>query len=176
VRKRRDDTHSEQNMMRRKMALGMFATTAFAAASLLDAAPAAAQASGCEQIQKLLAERQTIVGQLNTASKAKRKLTPAQACSTLGRLVGNGNAALKFATANQDWCQIPPTFIDGMKVDNEKAVGIRNQACNAVKQQAAMEKRAMQQQRQAQGQGQGNLFGGADSITGGSLRVPQGAL
>jgi hypothetical protein len=159
-------------MMPRKMASGMIASVGLAAASFLDAAPVMAQASGCEQVQKLLSERQTIVGQLNSASKAKRKLTPAQACSTLGRLVGNGNEAVKFATANQDWCQIPPSFIDGLKADNDKAVTIRNQACNAVKQQAAMQARA---QKQAQGQSN-NPFGGADAITGGALRVPQGAL
>jgi hypothetical protein len=159
-------------MMRRHIASGMIATIGLAAVSFLDAAPALAQASGCDEIQKLLAERQALVGQLNSASKAKRKLTPAQACSTLGRLVNNGNSAVKFATANQDWCQIPPSFIDGMKTDNEKAAGIRNQACNAVKQQAAMQARA---QRQAQGQSN-SPFGGADAITGGALRVPQGAL
>jgi hypothetical protein len=156
-----------------KIASGVIATLGLAAVSLLDAAPAVAQASGCEQIQKLLAERQSIVASLNSSSKSKQKLTPAQACSTLGRLVGNGNAALKFASANQDWCQIPASFVDGLKADNDKAAGIRNNACNAVKQQAAMQKRA---QHQAQQQGGGSPFGGADSITGGSLRIPQGAL
>ncbi len=160
--------------MRRKMAFGMIAAVGFAAVALVDSAPVRAQAavSGCEEIQKLLGERQAIVTQLNNASKAKRKLTPQQACSTLGRLVNNGNATLKFAGANQDWCQIPASFMDGMKADNEKAAGIRNQACNAVKQQAAMQRRAQQQAAQ---QGS-NPFGGADSITGGTLRVPQGAL
>ena len=160
--------------MQRSLASGVVAALGLAAASLLDSAPAQAQASGCEQMQKLLQERQSIVASLNSASKAKRKLTPAQACSTLGRLVGNGNATLKFASANMDWCQIPANFVEGMKTDNEKAAGIRNQACNAVKQQAVMQRRAQQQ---AQGQGQGSSpFGGGDTITGGSVRIPQGAL
>lgn len=161
--------------MQRSMASGVIATLGLVAASVFNAAPAQAQASGCDQMQKLLADRQAIVGRLNAASKAKRKLTPAQACSTLGSLVSNGNEALKFAGANQDWCQIPPSFVEGMKADNERAAGIRNQACNAVKQQAILQKRA-QQQAQQQQRGGGNIFGGADAITGGSLRVPQGAL
>ncbi|MGO4403231.1 hypothetical protein AB4Z10_03080 [Bosea sp. RAF48] len=139
----------------------------------MSAAPAQAQISGCEQIQKLLAERQSIVAKLQATQKAKKKMTPQDACSTFGRLVNNGEAAIKFATANQDWCQIPPTFIDGMKTDNQKVVTFRSQACNAVKQQAAMQRKAQQQ---AQG---ANPFGGADSITsgaGGGMRVPQGAL
>lgn len=159
--------------MRRKMVSGVIASFGLAAAAMVDAAPANAQASGCEQMQKLLGERQAIVASLNNASKAKRKMTPQQACSTLGRLVGNGNAALKFASANQDWCQIPAAFMDGMKADNEKAAGIRNQACNAMKQQAALQRRAQQQASQ---QGGANPFGGADAITGGAVRIPQGAL
>lgn len=159
--------------MRRGLASGVVATLGLAMASLLAAAPAQAQASGCESIQKLLLERQSIVSKLQAAQKAKKKMTPQEACSTFGRLVNNGEAAIKFATANQDWCQIPPTFIDGMKADNQKVVTFRSQACNAVKQQAEMIRRA---QKQAQG---ANPFGGADSVTsgaGGGLRVPQGAL
>jgi len=146
---------------------------AAALAGLGLAEPALAQVpSGCENLQKLIQERQSIVQQLNSSSKAKRKMTPQQACSAFGRLVGNGNALIKFATSNQDWCQIPPTFVDGMKADNQKAVSFQGTACNAVKQQAAMQRRAQQQ---AQQQGN-NPFGGADSITGGAMRVPQGAL
>jgi hypothetical protein len=142
-------------------------------APFLAAHPAAAQVSGCEQIQKLLTERQSIVGRLAAAQKSKKKMTPQEACSAFGRLANNGDAAIKFATANQDWCQIPPAFIEGMQADNKKVVGFRAQACNAVKQQAQMERRAKQQ---AQG---ANPFGGADSITsgaGGGMRIPQGAL
>ncbi|MCV9939592.1 hypothetical protein OIU35_24845 [Boseaceae bacterium BT-24-1] len=147
---------------------------AAALAGLGLAEPALAQVpSGCENLQKLMQERQSIVQQLNASTKAKRKMTPQQACGTFNRLVGNGNALIKFATANQDWCQIPATFVDGMKTDNEKADNFRGQACNAVKQQAAMQRKAQQQAQQRQG---ANPFGGADSITGGAMRVPQGAL
>jgi hypothetical protein len=159
--------------MRRGLASGVVATIGLAVASVMLAAPAQAQVSGCEPIQKLLAERQTIVAKLQASQKAKRKMTPQDACSTFGRLVNNGESAIKFATANQDWCQIPGTFIDGMKADNQKVINFRTQACNAVKQQAAMQRRAQQQAQRA------NPFGGADSITsgaGGGLRVPQGAL
>lgn len=160
--------------MRRKMASGVLATLGLAAASLLSAAPAYAQSStGCEQMQKLLTERRSMVERIAAVQKAKRKMTPQEACSTFGRLANNGEATLKFATANKDWCQIPDTFIDGMTTDNKKIITIRGQACNAVKQQATMQKRAQQQ---AQG---ANPFGGADSVTsgaGGGLRVPQGAL
>ncbi|OYW98330.1 MAG: hypothetical protein B7Z14_15150 [Bosea sp. 32-68-6] len=93
----------------------MIATMGLAAAALIDAAPARAQASGCDQI--------------------------------------------------------PPSFIEGMKADNQKAATVRTQACNAVKQQAEMLRRAQQQ-----AQGAGNPFAGGDAITGGGMRIPQGAL
>lgn len=156
--------------LQRKATLKAFAMLGMAAAFSFEPEAASAQASGCEEIQKLLTQRQAIVARLNASQKAKRKLTPQEACSTLGSLVSNGNAAVKFASANMDWCQIPANFVEGLKADNEKAAGVRNQACNAVKQQAAMQKRAQQQ---AQG---ANPFGGGDSITGGGIRIPQGAL
>jgi hypothetical protein len=159
------------NEMRRSLASGVIATMGLAVAALLDAAPARAQASGCEKIQALLQERQSLVASLNAAQKSKRKLTPQQACSTMTKLVSNGATTVKFATDNQDWCQIPPSFIEGMKADNQKAAGIRTQACNAVKQQAEMMRRAQQQ-----AQGGGNPFGGGDAITGGGMHIPQGAL
>lgn len=159
--------------MRLRTASGLAATLGLAMASFLTASPASAQVSGCEPLQKLLTARQSLVAKITSAQKAKRKMTPQEACSTFGTLVNNGNETLKFATANQDWCQIPATFIDGLKADNQKITTFRGQACNAVKQQAAMQRRAQQQ---AQG---ASPFGGADSITsgaGGGLKVPRGAL
>ncbi len=161
-------------MMRRQLATITIATLGLATGMLFSVDAAHAQASGCEQVQKLIQERQAIVGRLNASSKSKQKLSPADACGVLGRLVGNGNATIKFATANMDWCQIPPSFVDNMKADNDKAAGFRNQACNAAKQHATLQRRAQQAQQQQQ-QG-GNSFGGADAVTGGPLRVPQGAL
>jgi hypothetical protein len=157
--------------MRRLAASGLVATLGLAAA-LFGANPARAQATGCEQIQKLLQQRQAIVADINSSQKSKKQMTPQDACNKLGSLVSNGNNALKFATANQDWCQIPPSFIEGMKADNEKAAGIRGKACNAVRQQADMMRKAQQAQRQQSN----NPFGGSDSVTGGPMRVPQGAL
>lgn len=159
--------------MRLRTASGLAAVLGLAMASLLNASPASAQVSGCEPLQKLLQTRQSLVGRVSAAQKSKRKMTPQEACSTFGTLVSNGTETLKFATANQDWCQIPATFIEGLKKDNDRIATVRGQACNAVKQQAQMQRRAQQQ---AQG---ANPFGGADSVTsgaGGGLKVPRGAL
>lgn len=140
--------------------------------------PAQAQASGCEKVQTFTTERQSIVARLNATSKSKRKLSPQEACTTLGKLVSSGNAFVAWANANKDWCQIPDQFIEGLTADNANANKIRGQACNAVKQQAVLQQRARAAQaRQAQqNQGAAGAFGGADAVTGGPIRVPPGAL
>ena len=147
------------------------------ALSLCAASPARAQASGCEKAQVFSTERQEIVARLNASSKAKRKMTPQEACSALGKLVTTGNTFITWATANKDWCQIPDQFLEGLTADNASANKIRGQACNAVKQQAVMMQRAREAQaRQSQQKGGASSFGGSDSITGGPVRVPPGAL
>lgn len=145
--------------------------------SLGAASPAKAQASGCEKAQTFTTERQDIVTRLNASSKAKRKMTPQEACGVLGKLVSSGNSFIAWANTNKDWCQIPDQFIEGLTADNANANKIRGQACNAVKQQAVMTQRARAAQaRQAQQKGGAGTFGGADSVTGGPVRVPPGAL
>lgn len=151
------------------------ASVIIGAASILSAAPAHAQASNdCAQLQTLLGQRQGLVKQLNLGGKVK--MTPQQACTRLSALTGNGTRTLTFMSANKDWCRIPDEFLTNFKNDHQRTVGFRGQACRAVTQQAQMQRRAAQAQAtQRQGAEQGG-FSGSDSITGGPMRVPQGAL
>jgi hypothetical protein len=138
---------------------------------------AQAQASNdCAQLQSLLVQRQGLIKQMNLGGKAK--MTPQQACSRLGALTGNGARTLTFINTNKDWCRIPDEFVANFKNDHQRTLGFRGQACRAVTQQAVLQRRAAQAQAQAtqrQG-GDQSGFSGADSITGGPMRVPQGAL
>jgi predicted amidohydrolase YtcJ len=140
--------------------------------------PALAQASGCEKLPGMLQERQNTVARLNANSKSKKKMSAPEACAVLGRLYNNGTSIISFMTANQDWCQIPEAFVTNMKEDNQRVVSIRSQACNAAKQQASMIRQQKQQQAQAQRRQQqgANSFSGADSVTGGAMRVPAAPL
>jgi hypothetical protein len=158
--------------------LGISSITALVlgAASFMSALPAMAQSSNdCAQLQTLLGQRQGLVKQLNLGGKAK--MTPQQACTRLSALTGNGARTLTFMSANKDWCRIPDEFLTNFKNDHQRTLGFRGQACRAVTQQAQMQRRAAQAQanQQRQGAEQGG-FGGSDSITGGPMRVPQGAL
>jgi hypothetical protein len=157
---------------------GFLVAAGAVALSVASAEPAQAQASGCEKAQTFSAERQGIVARLNSSSSSKKKMTPQEACSVLGKLVSNGNTFIAWANTNKDWCQIPDQFVEGLTADNANANKIRGQACNAVKQQAVMIQRARAAQaRQAQQkQGGAGSFGGADAVTGGPMRVPPGAL
>ncbi len=130
------------------------------------AAPVLAQ-STCQEFGKTLNERKTLIQRISEATGKNKKLEPKAACSMFGNLVENGSAALKWLEANKDWCQIPEAFVENIRKDHEQAVSVRGKACKAAAQQAALEKKARQQQ------GSGLL--GGDGLTG-SYKIPQGAL
>ncbi|CAH1655235.1 conserved exported hypothetical protein [Hyphomicrobiales bacterium] len=133
--------------------------------------PAAAQASGCEQIKTFLDQRKALVERLN---KLGKKPDAKSACSLLTNLASNGSTTLKWVDSNKDWCQIPDEFVNGFKADNSRVTKFRGQACNAAAQQATMQKRAQQQQQQ-QSNSPFNVAPGGDVLTG-PMRIPQGAL
>jgi hypothetical protein len=142
--------------------LALAGTAVFA----LGTTPVAAQSETCNQFGKTLNERMSIVQKLNTAGNKNKKIDPKTACSMFGALVSNGEGAVKWLETNKDWCQIPAPFIENIKTEHAKAVGLRGQACKAAAQQTAMEKKAKE--------GGSGLLGG-DGLTG-SFRMPQGAL
>jgi hypothetical protein len=145
------------------------------AMALLVPVEALAQASDCQKLQGMLQQRQSLIQRMNAASNAK-KLDARGACGVLGQISTNGNQVLKFMDVNKDWCAIPDTFIENMKADHERSNKIRGQACRAAAQQGKMLQQQQQAQRQQQQQQERGGFGGADVVTGGPWRVPQGAL
>lgn len=138
---------------------------AFCAGSGLGTAPARAQASGCGDIQGMLVQRKAI-GEKLTAASQKKKLDAGIACKGFGELVQNGSTLIKWAESNKDWCQIPDSFVESIKADHARAVGIRSKACGMVAKQAEAEKQAKS--------GQTGLLGGG-GLTG-PLTIPSGAL
>ena len=143
-------------------------SVAFLAAALLPLASGAAfaQASGCGDLQTHLTQRKTIAEKLSV--KSGKKLDARVACAGFAPLVANGATLIKWAETNRDWCQVPDSFIQGVKTDHAKAVSIRGQACGMVAKQQQLEKQAREG-----GGGSGLLGGGGLS---GQSRMPQGAL
>jgi hypothetical protein len=149
--------------------LGLRASALILAGALaapLVATEAGAQAAGCGDIQKFLLERKNIAGSLSP--KKGQQLDARFACAGFGKLVANGNTLIKWVDANKDWCQIPDTFVSGIKTDHERATAIRVKACGVAAKQTQMEKQAKE------GGASGGLLGGPGLE--GQLRVPQGAL
>lgn len=143
-----------------------FPTMLFASASR-----ASAQASNCADVQKHVNERKAIVARIQALTSGKKKqVDPKDACALFGRLVVNGNATLKWAEANKDWCGVPDSFVEGMKADHGRAMTLKGQACGAAAKQAEMMRKARQQAQQ----GGGGLLGGPGVF--GEYKIPQGAL
>ena len=127
-----------------------------------------AQSASCTDIQKMLLQRKSIGERIATATKGKKQIDAGRACADFGALVSNGQSLLKFTDVNKDWCQIPDSFVQGIKEDHGRALKIRGQACGAAAKQAQMEKQARE------GGGNSGLLGG-NGLSGAS-RLPQGAL
>jgi hypothetical protein len=143
---------------------------ALAAVGIFASAPAFAQSSACQDGQKLLVERQSLIKQFTdlTGGGKKKNVDPRPACSILTKLATNGDAGLKWMTTNKDWCQVPDQVVQNFEQDNKHVQTIKNQACGAVAKMAEMEKRAKQQAQQGGGRMGGGLTG--------TLSVPKGAL
>jgi hypothetical protein len=127
-----------------------------------------AQSASCTDIQKMLLQRKSIGERITTATKGKKQIDAGRACTDFGALVANGQSLLKFTDVNKDWCQIPDSFVQGIKEDHGRAVKIRGQACGAAAKQAKADKQARE------GGGTSGLLGG-NGLSGAS-RLPQGAL
>jgi hypothetical protein len=146
-------------------------TAAVAAAGIFMAAPALAQSSNCQDAQKFLTERQSLIQQINKlgGDGKKKQIDPRAACGIFTKLVTNGDAGVKWITANKDWCQVPDQFAQSFTEDHKRAMNMKGQACSAAAKMAQMEKQAKQQQQQGNG-----LLGGG-GLTG-TYTMPKGAL
>jgi hypothetical protein len=155
--------------LRTRLAGGLAAAGMIAAGMLVAAAPASAQMSSCQDAQKFLGERQSLIQQITKLGGKQKKVDPRTACSIMGKLVSNGEVGMKWLETNKDWCQVPDQFAEQFKEDHERSKDMRSKACEAAAQITALEKKA----RQAQQQKQRGGFGGG--LTG-EYKIPQGAL
>ncbi|MBF9231760.1 hypothetical protein [Microvirga alba] len=146
---------------------------AFTVAGIFVAAPALAQSSNCQDAQKFLTERQSLIQQINKLGDGgkKKQVDPRDACGIFTKLAANGDVGMKWITANKDWCQVPDQFADNFKQDHARAVEMKGKACQAAAKIAEMEKQA---KKQAQQGGAPGLLGGG-GLTG-SYSMPKGAL
>jgi hypothetical protein len=130
-----------------------------------NAAPQQGANAGCDKLVTLLTTRREMMTKINESAKKKQKLDAPTACVLFTKLTANGNEAIKWMSANKEWCRIPDQFITSVKNDNEKVTAIRGQACKVAEQ--------IEQAKKNGGQ-PGGLLGG--SGLSGEMKVPSGAL
>lgn len=148
----------------------MLKTIVGVAALVLTTGEAFAQASSdCGAIQGQLEQRKAIAASLQAGGN--KKIDAKTACAGFGRLVTNGTGIIKWLDANKDWCQVPDSFVSGIKADHVKAQEIRGKACNVATKIQQMEKQAKSGNG---GNGGSGLLGGG-GLTG-PTSLPQGAL
>lgn len=148
--------------------------TAFAVAGFIVSTPAFAQVSGCQEGQKIIAERRSLSEQFAKLTQGGKKIDARSACSLFTKLTANGEVGQKWMTDNKDWCQIPDQALQDLSQAHKQVQKVKGEACQAAAKMAEMEKRAKQQAQQAQqGGGLKSKMGGG--LTG-TLSVPKGAL
>ena len=92
---------------------------------------AQAQSGICERLGTLLKQRESIMQRIN--GMGRKNVNPATACTLFGNLATNGAQTLAFAKENQDWCQVPESFITNLATGQKQATTVRANACNAAK-------------------------------------------
>lgn len=151
-----------------RMPSRMTRLAAVAAFTMVAGEALAQVSSSCGAIQSQLEQRKSIAASLQAGGK--KKIDAKTACVGFNRLVANGEAILRWTTVNKDWCQVPDSFVEGIKADHVKAQDIRTKACTVAAKIQQMEKQA----KSGNGPGGGGLLGGG-GLTG-STALPRGAL
>src|SRR5258707_10048637 len=64
---------------------------------------------------------------------AKKKAPPAEACGLFTRFIEAEGKMVKYMTANQTECRIPPDTIKNIKAAHEKSTEMRGKVCEAAK-------------------------------------------
>jgi hypothetical protein len=134
---------------------------------------ARAQSAECQGMMKLLQDRVSLLQQWQTMQK-KKQVSPAGACNLFTQLSSKVSAAIVEVEKNGTWCHVPEQVLPGLKDEQPKVSKARGEACKAVAMQKKMQ--AQQQQRAQQQRSNQGPLGGGDSVVGGPIKMPQGAL
>lgn len=130
---------------------------------LLGSEAARAQSNECMALGKSFQNRQAAVEKVQAFHKSPP--TADEACSAFTRLVNLTNELVKSVDENGAWCHVPPDVLPGLQIQAPQIAEARKKACNAA-----------EQQRKAKTAPTHNPFGGGDSVIGGTVKMPKGAL
>jgi hypothetical protein len=126
--------------------------------------PAFAQAQECEALGKIFSKRQAVIDQINGFQK--KHATPDVACSAFTKLGQLNAETIKALEKDGAWCHAPTEVLPSLQAQSEQIAEAKKNACGAA-----------DQQRKAQSDAKShNPLAGSDSVIGGQIKMPKGAL
>ena len=118
----------------------------FFVGAIVAAAPAIADQSCGDDLQKLAQRREAALQSINglVAAAHGKQLDPTAFCARSAPLNQAETALLAYMEKNKDWCQIPDTVIEQLKAAHAKSVGFSSRACTVAAQMKKMKEQAAQ--------------------------------
>lgn len=124
---------------------------------------AQAQSTECTTLGLSFQKRQATVEQIQGFNK--KPPTAEQACAAFTRLASQTSELVKSIEENGSWCHVPQEILPSLQAQVPQIAEGRKNSCNAA-----------DQQRKAKSAPSANPFGGGDSVIGGAVKMPKGAL
>ena len=125
---------------------------------------AQAQAQECVELGKVFNKRQSVIEQIN--SFQKKQVTPDIACSAFTRLGQLTGETIKAIEKDGEWCHVPTEVLPSLQSQTTQIAEAKKNSCGAA-----------EQHRKAQNDAKNNNpLSGSDSVIGGQIKMPKGAL
>ena len=124
---------------------------------------AQAQSNECNALGEKFQKRQATIDQIQSFNK--KPPSADQACASFTRLVTQTNELMKSIEDNGAWCHVPQEILPGLQSQLPQITEGRKNSCAAA-----------DQQRKAKSAPAASPFGGGDSVIGGAVKMPKGAL
>ena len=132
--------------------------------ALSSAGQALAQTPECVELGKLFNRRQAVIEQINGFQK--KQVSPDAACSAFTKLGQLTTDTIKAIEKDGAWCHVPGEILPNLQNQTAQIAEARKNSCGAA-----------DQQRKAQSDAkQNNPLSGGDSVIGGQIKMPKGAL
>ncbi len=122
-----------------------------------------AQSNECIALGEKFQKRQATIDQIQSFNK--KPPTADLACTSFTRLVSQTNELMKSIEDNGAWCHVPQEILPGLQSQLPQITEGRKNSCVAA-----------DQQRKAKSAPAASPFGGGDSVIGGAVKMPKGAL
>jgi hypothetical protein len=118
----------------------------FFVGAIIAAAPALADQSCGDDLQKLAQKREAALQSINglVAAAHGKQLDPSAFCARSAPLNQAETTMLAYMEKNKDWCQIPDGPIEQLKAAHAKSVSFTNKACTVAAQMKKMKEQAAQ--------------------------------